>query len=188
MKDLSLFIITNSCSPFSYKSLKNISGIRSVSTIKNHLDHLEEAYLIKRIERFSYSIKKQKAIPSKLYAGDIGFLRSVSFNFTEDLGKTLENLVGNHLIARGRSVYFHLEGRECDFIIKDGLSISEAIQVSYTMSDPITREREFLGLIDAIRTYDLEKGTIITYEEEREVERDGFLIKIVPAWKWMLEN
>jgi uncharacterized protein len=187
LKDLSLFLITNSGSPLSYSTLKNISGVKSLSTIKNFIDHLEEAYLVKRIDRFSYSLKKQKAVPSKIYASDIGFLRSVSFNFTENKGMVLENMVLNHLIRKHREVFYHMEKKECDFIIKDGLKVKEAFQVTFSMSNSQTRERELMGLIDAMKTYSLDHGTIITYEEEMVIERDGYRIDIVPAWKWFLK-
>jgi len=121
LKDLSLYLITNSGSPVSYSTLKRISGVKSLSTIKNFLDHLEEAYLVNRIYRFSYSMKKQKAVPSKIYASDIGFLRSVSFNFTDNKGRVLENLVLIDLLRNHREVFYHLERKECDFVIKDGL-------------------------------------------------------------------
>jgi predicted AAA+ superfamily ATPase len=187
LKDLSLFLITNSGSPLSYSTLKSISGVKSVSTIKNFIDHLEEAYLVKRVDRFSFSLKKQKAVPSKIYATDIGFLRSVSFNFTDNKGKVLENMVLNHLVRKHREVYYHLERKECDLIIKEGLKVTEAFQVTFSMSDPGTRERELKGLIDAMKTYSLDKGTVITYEEEKVIERDGYRIDIVPAWKWFLK-
>jgi predicted AAA+ superfamily ATPase len=133
-------------------------------------------------------LRKQKAVPSKIYASDVGFLRSVSFNFTENKGKVLENMVLIDLIRKQRDIYYHLERKECDFIIKEGLKIKDAIQVTFSMSDPSTRERELKGLIDAMKTYSLERGTVITYEEEKVIERDGYRIDIVPAWKWFLKN
>lgn len=36
--------------------------------------------------------------------------------------------------------------------------------------------------------FKLTKGTIITFSEETETEKNGKKINIIPAWKWLLEN
>ena len=56
LKELALYLISNTGYSVSYNNLRNITGIKSLSTIKSFLDHLEEAYLFQRINRFSYSI------------------------------------------------------------------------------------------------------------------------------------
>jgi len=186
LKDLALYLVTNSGSSISYSTLKKVTGIKSLSTIKRFIDHLDEAYLMQKVERFSFSIKKQKAIPAKIYSSDIGFLHSVSFNFSRNDGPILENLVLNHLLRKNREVYYHLESKECDFIVKDGLKVSKAIQVSYSLFDPVTRKRELLGLFDAMKCYGLKEGMIITFDEEEMMKKGGYEVKVIPAWKWIL--
>ncbi|MEA3558567.1 MAG: ATP-binding protein [Candidatus Thermoplasmatota archaeon] len=188
LKELALYLISNTGYSVSYKNLRNITGIKSLSTIKSFLEHLEEAYLFQRINRFSYSIKKQRALPSKIYAGDVGFITSTAFSFSKNKGHKLENLVFNHLQRRGKEVFYHLEKKECDFIIKDGPKVIQAIQVSENISNKLTREREIEGLINALGTYDLSEGTIITSDENEELKIENYSIIIIPAWKWLLEE
>ncbi len=188
LKELALFLISNACSPFSYASLKKVSGVKSISTIKRYLDYLEAAYLIRKVNRFSYSIRKQKAVPAKVYAGDIGFLTSVAFNFSANMGKRLENLVLNHLLRHYSAVYYHIEKKECDFVVKRGPAVKKAIQVSYSMTNPSTRKREVEGLVDAMERYGLTSGTIITMDEEAEEAVNDYRVTIVPAWKWALDR
>ena len=63
--------------------------------------------------------------------------------------------------------------RECDFLIKekDSQKISAAIQVSIYFGSPAVREREILGLMEALDEYGLEEGLILTMDDE-EVLRD----------------
>ena len=59
-----------------------------------------------------------------------------------------------------KDLYF--EGKnECDFIIKSGRTITQAIQVADYLSDPKTRKREIEGLLSAMDTFGLKKGLII---------------------------
>ena len=85
-------------------------------------------------------------------------------------------------------MYFQKGKKECDFIIKDGLIISQAIQVSRTLQDSETKKRELEGLKEAIETYGLKEGTILTEDEEYEIAADGLRIIVQPVWKWLLEN
>jgi uncharacterized protein len=56
------------------------------------------------------------------------------------------------------------------------------------MENEKTRSREFRGLIEAMKDYKLKKGLILTEDEENEVLEDGFKIKIIPIWKWLLSE
>lgn len=187
LKELALFLVSNAGSPLSYKKLKAYTGIKSLSTIKSYMDHLEESYLFSRVKRFSYSLKKQQAYPSKLYAGDVGFITSTAFRFSDDSGHRLENSVYNHLKGSGCDVYYHFSRKECDFILKEGKGITCAIQVCENFSKGMTRDREIEGLLDALEEYGLVSGTIITRDHEEEITMDDRTINVVPAWKWFLK-
>ena len=62
----------------------------------------------------------------------------------------LENLVFIELLRKGKEVYFHKGKKKCDFVIKDGSNISQAIQVCRTLQDAETKNRELEGLKEAI--------------------------------------
>jgi predicted AAA+ superfamily ATPase len=63
-----------------------------------------------------------------------------------------------------------------------------AIQVTYAMPNEKTRKREINGLLDAMNTYKLHSGLIITDDTEEEIIENDKKITIIPAWKWLLEN
>jgi len=107
LKNLVLYLISNPGGIYSYSTLKSVSGIKSLSTIKKYIDYLISVYLLYQIRRFDYSVKKQSVSSSKIYAGDNSFLKTVSFTFSENTGQKLENLVFLHFIRKGAEVYYH---------------------------------------------------------------------------------
>lgn len=187
IKDIFYYLTSNIAKEFSYTTLKNISDISSVTTIKDYISYLENSYLLFTINQYDVSLKKQLINPKKVYIIDTGFANSISFKFSEDYGRLLENIVFLELKRKGLKIYYHRQKKECDFIIKEGLDIIQAIQVTKSLSDINTKKREIDGLIEAMKTYGLKKGLILTDDEENEFIQDGFKIIVKPIWKWLLE-
>lgn len=148
----------------------------------------EEAYLFFSLFKFDHSIKKQIINDRKIYSIDTGLINAVAFKFSKNSGHILENLVFLELRRQGADIFYHLGKKECDFLVRQGTEISAAIQVSYDLSDPKTREREIAGLVEAIRTYRLKNGTIVSMDEEDSLTVENFNIEIVPARKWLLQS
>ncbi|WP_243684800.1 ATP-binding protein [Methanosarcina barkeri] len=173
LKDLVLFLLSNVGRAYSYPTLRKITGIKSLSTIKNYLDYFQNVFLLYQLPRFDYSLKKQKVSSSKIYTIDNSFLKTVAFNFSENKGQRLENLVFVELLRREKELYYHSEKKECDFVLREGMRIKEAIQVSVDLNSPETRKREIEGLIEAMTTYKLDSGLILTFEEDDILDAGG---------------
>lgn len=188
LNDLILYLVSNVGKTYSYSTLKAVSQIKSLSMIKNYIEYMKNAFLAATINKFDYSIKKQKVSSSKFYVLDNSFLKTVAFNFSENAGARLENLVFSELIRQGYSIYYHAEKHECDFVIKEGLKITQAMQICLRLDHPVTRGREVAGLLEALRFYKLKEGLILTLEEEREYKTTDKTIHIRPIWKWLLEH
>lgn len=187
IKDIFYYLTSNIAKEFSYTTLKNISDIASVTTIRDYISYLENSYLLFTINRYDISLKKQLISPKKVYIIDTGFANSISFKFSEDYGRLLENIVFLKLKRNGLEIYYHRQKKECDFIIKEGLDMIQAIQVTKSLSDINTNKREIDGLIEAMKVHDLKEGLILTDDEENEFIQDGFKIIVKPIWKWLLE-
>ena len=188
IRELCLFLTSNLGSIHSYKRLQNLIGVKSLNTVKTYLEILEEVFLFFRINLFDYSIKRQIYNPSKIYIIDTALGNSISFKFSEDIGHIYENLVFLELKRRNKETYYwkSKKGKEVDFLIKKGLNIEEAIQVSYNLNDKKTLDREIESLLIAKDEFKIEHLSIITEDEEMEKEIEGAKIKIIPLWKWLL--
>ena len=119
---------------------------------------------------------------------DPAIIRLIGFRVSEDRGRLNENVVFLHLKMFGKDIFFHKDQRECDFIIRQGNRIVAAIQVATHLSDSKIRKREFDGLLEAIKTYDLREGLILTENEEEIIEMEGYKIQVIPIWKWLLRK
>ena len=98
----------------------------------------------------------------------------------------MENMVYIELRRRGGEIFYHNSGNaECDFVVRDGFRVVQAIQVCYLLDSSDTREREIRGIQDAMDIYQLSKGIIITNTHEEEVKYGDKMIHILPAWKWL---
>ncbi|QQS61176.1 MAG: ATP-binding protein [Candidatus Moraniibacteriota bacterium] len=186
-RKLASFLFANVGKNIGYSSLKNILGFASATSVKNYVSFLEESFLLFEMRKYDASLKKQYVSEKKIYAVDNGLRNAISFSASEDRGRMLENAVYMELRRRGKDVFFFKEKRECDFVVRKGIRIAEAIQVCENISDLETKDREVSGLVEAMNVLHLSSGTIITRYEEETIEIEGKKIYIVPAWKWFLE-
>jgi len=158
----------------------------SKKTISNYLHHLQEAFFLIANEKFDFSPRKRLMNPKKIYLLDSGF-SALSVNFSENKGKFLENVVAVQLFRNREEMYYHRKERECDFLIKRGNKIDKAIQVCWEINEG-NRKRELSGLAEAMRVLKIEKGLILTYNQEGIEELEGHKIPIMPTYQWLLER
>ncbi|HMA83753.1 MAG TPA: ATP-binding protein [Candidatus Thermoplasmatota archaeon] len=185
VKNLYNYLISNVTNRFTFNSLKNTLGMGSSVTAQNYVDYLEEVNFCSIVHRFNPSIKKQNKSSKKFYMTDHGFLRPISTRLTKNKGKILENIIFIHLKHDGKVFTFETKKGECDFIQIKSNQVTQAIQVTWELTEKNER-REIQGLLSALKEFDLNSGTIITYDIEKETVIDGKKIVIIPAWKWCL--
>ncbi len=188
LKELIFFLISNIGSKVSYTGLKKVLGVANAITIKEYINYFENSFMIFQLNKFDYSLKKQIVNQKKIYVIDNGFASNISFKFSEDKGRLLENLVFLELKRKEKEIYYHYDNKECDFILLNKGKITHAIQVTDNLNNEKTRIREIEGLIDAMKTYKLKEGLILTDDESNEFVQEGFKITVKPIWRWLLEN
>ncbi len=185
LRELALYLFSNYTSEINYSKLQKPLGLGSANTVKSYIGYLENSYMVFTIPKYAYSLKKQIYSPKKVYVIDSAFINLISFKFSRDRGKLLENLVFLELKRKNLEVYYHKGKQECDFIVTDNMRPIEAIQVTSSLKS--TREREVGGLLEALEAYDLDSGLILTEAEEFEETVQGKKILVRPIWKWLLE-
>lgn len=187
IQELVYYLASNPARRFTYSSLCKTIGIRHPETIKNYLSYIEQTYLAFQILKFDPSLKIQMANPKKIYFIDNGIVNRIGFNATENIGTQLENSVYIELRRRGCEVFYHAGEKECDFVVRNGIRIVKAFQVTVSMSNDDTRKRELAGLRDAMTAYSLSEGYVLTMEERETITEDGCTIHVLPVWEWMLK-
>jgi len=184
--ELVWYLASNLARPSSNNSLAKRVGIKNATTIKNYFSFLEDTYLLFQLRAFDYSAARQLRLPRKSYFIDNGLVRAVGFMFSEETGRLLENLVFLELMRRGHELFYHSGKQECDFLVRQKGKITQAIQVCHTLDSPETRTREVGGLVEAMTTYQLKEGLILTNYQEETLKLPNGTIHLMPAWKWTL--
>jgi len=186
--ELVFYLASNTSKLISYTALSKIIGVSNPTTIKNYLSYMENTYLLFLVSKFDFSVKKQVRNPKKIYFIDNALTNTLGFSFSANKGRYLENLVFIELLRRGSEVFYYQNGGECDFIVRDGARITMAIQVTQSLTDPKTKEREISGLEVAINDLEPLEALILTDYEEGEIQLNNTSVRIIPVWKWCLEN
>ena len=169
-----------------YNELKS-SGFKIGKTqLYDNLDACVNIYMAQILRKHSNSLVDRELGDKKIYAIDNGLLNAIDYKFSDDTGKSLEQAVFLELKRREKDIYFYKDKFECDFIVKHGLDVTEAIQVTVSLSDEKTRKREIRGLMDCCEKFGLQSGLIVTLDRAEEIEINGIKIRVVPLYRWLL--
>ena len=164
--------------------LRQPLSIGATSTVLSWFSHLELSYLLSFVPMFSHSAKAQLINPRKTYAIDPGLVGVISNVMTEDAGRKLENIIFLHLRRKYPELYYFDEKGECDFVaIKQG-TVAELVQVCHELT-PDNLKRELNGLLTAMRFFNQRKATIVTMANTDFIEKEGFEIVVIPAYKYL---
>ena len=145
-KRLTNYILRSNSRIFSVKGIRDYINTNlmpcSVNTVMKYVNYLKEAYIIDTINQYSTKVKKELEFYVKLYDEDVAFSSLRAINKEYDYTHNLENVVYNELIYMGYSLnVVNVNGREIDFLAsKEGYQYY--IQVSFSVIDPKTKERE----------------------------------------------
>ena len=168
-------------------ALKGLGLSDSREYISDYLDWLEQAYLVYRVPIRTDSLAVRRMNPDKFYLVDTGLARAVTPKSDASRGWLLENLVFLALRRGFNKIEYYntRNGGEVDFLVTDQATKKRRlVQVSWELSSPATAQRELTALKDARGEVKVDDCTVVTWDEERD--DDG--IRIVPAWKWCIEQ
>ncbi len=130
------------------KYLKAKGHSLSPSIIINYQKMLADAYIIHQVNRYDIHGKRIFESNEKYYFEDHGIRNAIVGGRRDaDIEKIIENIVYQHLIRSGFTVYVGLlQAGEIDFVCSKPSGERIYIQVSYIIADEQTREREFGNL------------------------------------------
>lgn len=118
------------------------------NTVEKYIEYLINSYVFYQVNRFDIKGRQQLATQEKYYLVDIGFrnLKLGKFKY-QDIGRVLENIVYLELSRRGYQIWIGKIGEyEVDFIVRNTQNTFEYYQVTWSISDPKTAEREIRPL------------------------------------------
>lgn len=154
------------------------------------LAHLEDAFLVFLLPLYTNSERRRQMNPRKVYAIDHGLVRACTPSVSGDIGHRLENMVYLELRRRGEVLGHQIndDGSEVDFVFESSEGDRSLVQACADLGRNETRERELSALATAAAETRIDSATVVSLAEEGTEVRDGVSIRIVPAWRWLLQK
>ncbi|MCO5247413.1 MAG: ATP-binding protein [Chitinophagales bacterium] len=150
LEQLVYFFASNIGSVFSAKKISDFLKSQKVNMAPNqvqlYVQYLINSFLVHQVKRYDIEGKRLFEIGDKYYFENIGVRNALWGYHLKDLGKVMENIVHNHLLAEGYSVEVGILGaQEIDFIAeKQGEKLY--VQVALSLLEQKTIDREFGNL------------------------------------------
>jgi predicted AAA+ superfamily ATPase len=169
-----------------FNEIKSAGVAISKNTVYELIEQLESIYMFLPLPKFSISPIKEFSGTPKYYIIDNGFNYALQSAASENRGAFLENAVYLHLRRKhpfGKGLFYFKEKYECDFLRLEKQSVSELVQVCWSLENPETKKREVNGLLEAAKATGCKNLKIITYDSEGHIKEGYFEISVLPAWK-----
>jgi len=172
--------ITEYIKPYGYKIPK--------SFVSECVGWFEDAYFLFSVKIYSKSLNIQNTNPKKIYCIDHGLVRSISPDIQQKEEYLLENIIFIYLCARYPDIYYYKTkgGNEIDFIWISADRQKNLVQVCRQIGDAETEDRETRALYEGMTELNINESYIVTYNEEKDITKNGKTIHIMPAWRFLL--
>lgn len=173
------------------KDLTDLFNFKSVHTTENYVNYLCQAFLLVKINKYSTK-SRLRMTGQKVYPIDVALMNQRENAFEGDnLGWRLESVVLLQLLREsnlfGNDIYYLADrSGECDFIVCHENKVLQAIQVSYDISSPKTKDRELAGLKLAKSRTGCTNLLLLTDHEYEDIDEKGVAIKVRPFYEWAL--
>ncbi|NLV44093.1 MAG: ATP-binding protein [Candidatus Hydrogenedentes bacterium] len=193
VSDLAHWMIDNTASLYSVNRLtgylKSLGHNAPRAAVSDYVAWFEDAYFLFAVRIFDASLARSNTNPKKVYCIDHALVASTASGILLNSGHLLENLVFIALRRVHPDIFYYKtkSGKEVDFIVPVRGRPRLLVQVCESLAVPQTRKREFAALKEAMAELGLKEAVIVTRNEDEAVETDAGTIRVLPAWKFLLE-
>ena len=183
LKSVSTFAIDNIGSLLSTNNIANVmtNDGRSINvrTVEKYLEGFAESYFLYKITRYDIKRKQYLRFSQKYYVADLGLRYFILGRKLGDYGHVLENVVYLELLRRGYEVYIgKVDEYEIDFVAINNNG-RVYIQVSETIKNKDTLDRELRSLRKINDNYE---KLILTSDKIPLANDEGIIIRNVLEW------
>ena len=189
VKQLLLHCLHNPATLLSVNKVFQQFKARGLSVSKDALyqfvDYLADAYCIFTVSVYSFSLNKAALKPKKVYLIDTGLVSAYAIKPGYEKAGCLENAVFLHLRRQCEDIFYFQtrQGHEVDFLLVPPHGVMQLYQVSMSLQDEATRQREVRALQEAMQELSLSVATIITWHESDIIRVDQGEIRVMPLYQ-----
>jgi hypothetical protein len=190
INNMALYLLTNFCNQLSANDIADALNIKSVNTTQKFMGYLHEPFLFYYLPRYNNKLKLMTKAPRKIYVVDNGFVAAKAFSTSDNLGRLLENQVFVNLLRKGydpeKTMFYYRtrNDKEIDFVLRENNRVKQLVQVSYEMTSEKTIRRECSALKEAAQELHCNDLYVLTYNEKRTLDWEGYTIHVLPATEW----
>lgn len=190
INNMALYLLTNFCNQLSANDIADALNIKSVNTTQKFMGYLHEPFLFYYLPRYNNKLKLMTKAPRKIYVVDNGFVAAKAFSTSDNLGRLLENQVFVNLLRKGydpeKTMFYYRtrNDKEIDFVLRENNRVKQLIQVSYEMTSEKIIRRECSALVEAAQELRCNDLYVLTYNEKRTLDWEGYTIHVLPATEW----
>jgi predicted AAA+ superfamily ATPase len=175
------------------KSLKNLDTNISKTTVMRYLNFLEQSFFFKSLQLHTPSVRNRLKAERKPYFVDPYFISRYASDFSQNLGRRMENVVANQLAKSTENdpllnVYYwkDYQHREIDFVLRRQEKVVQLVQVCFVSDGEVIPDREIKSLTRAANQLDCQNLLLLTWNKEANIKIAGLVIRCQPLFQWLL--
>lgn len=183
---IALYLLTATDTGVTANAIRNQLKVKAVSTVTEHMEHLERAGLVSFVPILGTTPGRQAVNPRRVYAVDTAMAIALSLDelSRESLFSTL---IYNHIANQYDSICYTSEQGGCDFVASgDGL-LTLCVQACWEADDPDLLQNKIDGLSAAMALTGVQRGVIVTPNRSERISVDEGEIEIVEADAFLSE-
>lgn len=183
---IALYLLTATDTGVTANAIRNQLKVKAVSTVTEHMEHLERAGLVSFVPILGTTPGRQAVNPRRVYAVDTAMAIALSLDelSRESLFSTL---IYNHIANQYDSICYTSEQGGCDFVASgDGL-LTLCVQACWEADDPDLLQNKIDGLSAAMALTGVQRGVIVTPNRSERISVNEGEIEIVEADAFLSE-
>lgn len=142
---IALFLLTATGGGVTANAVRNQLKVKSVSTVTEHMEHLERAGLVAFVPILGTTSGRQAVNPRKVYAVDTALAAALSPEESLSRERLFATMIHNHLARKYDAIFYTPECGGCDFVVAEEGFIAGCIQACYDGDDPDLMQMKIEG-------------------------------------------
>lgn len=183
---IALHLLTATGTGVTANAIRNQLKVKAVSTVTEHMEHLERAGLVSFVPILGTTPGRQAVNPRRVYAVDTAMAIALSLDelSRESLFSTL---IYNHIANQYDSICYTSEQGGCDFVASGEGLLTLCVQACWEADDPDLIQNKIDGLSAAMALTGVQRGVIVTLNRSERISVDEGEIEIVEADAFLSE-
>lgn len=183
---IALYLLTATGTGITANAIRNQLKVKAVSTVTEHMEHLERAGLVSFVPILGTTPGRQAVNPRRVYAVDTSMAVALSL---EEISREalFATLIYNHLARKYDSICYTSEQGGCDFVATGEGVLPLCVQACWDAEDPDLLQNKIEGLAAAMAQTGIQRGVIVTLGHTERISLAEGEIEIVEADAFLSE-